>query len=190
MRTAACWPLPVGRPIGSVLVVTTVPIVAGMLLRRRAPASRRARAARRPRRHAVLRRHRGRHLRVASAHHPRQPAVGGTGDPGAQLRVMGLGYGLVTLAGVERGTRSRWRWSAACRTPGWRSSSPSCCCASPSSPVAAVVYALTMNFGALGLCSWHAAGARACSRRRQTSPSRRCPRRGPPTDRPSKWNPS
>ena len=65
--------------------------------------------------------------------------------------VMGLGYGLVTLAGAERRDAVAVAMECGLQNAGLAIFVAIVLLGQPELAVAAVVYALTMNFGALGL---------------------------------------
>ena len=144
--------LPVGRLIGSVLVVTTVPIVAGMLLRRRAPALT-ARAEPLVARVATLFFAAIVVATFVSHRHTILANLLSVGPATLVLNfvVMGLGYGLVMLAGAERRDAVAVAMECGLQNAGLAIFVAIVLLRQPEFAVGAVVYALTMNFGALGL---------------------------------------
>ena len=144
--------LPVGRLIGSVLVVTTVPIVAGMLLRRRAPALT-ARAEPLVARVATLFFAAIVVATFVSHRHTILANLLSVGPATLVLNfvVMGLGYGLVMLAGAERRDAVAVAMECGLQNAGLAIFVAIVLLRQPELAVGAVVYALTMNFGALGL---------------------------------------
>ena len=144
--------LPVGRLIGSVLVVTTLPIVAGMLLRRRAPAFT-VRAEPGIARVATLFFAAIVVATFVSHQHTILANLLSVGPATLVLNfaVMGLGYGLVTLAGAERRDAVAVAMECGLQNAGLAIFVAIVLLRQPELAVGAVVYALTMNFGALGL---------------------------------------
>mgnify|MGYP000955645469 FL=1 len=144
--------LPVGRLIGSVLVVTTLPIVAGMLLRLRAPAFT-ARAEPAIARVATLFFAAIVVATFVSHQHTILANLLSVGPATLVLNfaVMGLGYGLVMLAGAERRDAVAVAMECGLQNAGLAIFVAIVLLRQPELAVGAVVYALTMNFGALGL---------------------------------------
>lgn len=144
--------LPLERLIGSVLVVTTLPIVAGMLLRRQAPAFTRRREAAIGRLAtlffaAIV-------VGIFATHQQtildNLLAVG----PAAlvlNLAAMGGGYALVRLARAAPRDVVAVAMECGLQNAGLAIFVAIVLLRQPALAVAAVVYALTMNFGALGL---------------------------------------
>ena len=144
--------LPVGRLIGSVLVVTTLPIVAGMLLRLRAPAFT-ARAEPAIARVATLFFAAIVVATFVSHQHTILANLLSVGPATLVLNfaVMGLGYGLVMLAGAERRDAVAVAMECGLQNAGLAIFVAIVLLRQPELAVGAVVYALTMTFGALGL---------------------------------------
>ncbi|MBV2264923.1 MAG: bile acid:sodium symporter family protein [Thauera sp.] len=144
--------LPVGRLIGSVLVVTTLPIVAGMLLRRRAPAFT-ARAEPLLARVATLFFAAIVVATFVSHQHTILANLLSVGPATLVLNfvVMGLGYGLVRFAGAECRDAVAVAMECGLQNAGLAIFVAIVLLRQPELAVGAVVYALTMNFGALGL---------------------------------------
>ena len=144
--------LPVGRLIGSVLVVTTLPIVAGMLLRLRAPAFT-ARAEPAIARVATLFFAAIVVATFVSHQHTILANLLSIGPATMVLNfaVLGTAYGLVMLAGAGRRDAVAVAMECGLQNAGLAIFVAIVLLGQPELAVAAVVYALTMNFGALGL---------------------------------------
>ncbi len=144
--------LPVGKLIGSVLVVTTLPIVAGMLMRQRAPALT-VRAERAIGRLATL----FFAVIVVATFVTHQDTIlanllaVGPATLVLNSMVMGIAYALVAAAGGERRDAVAVAMECGLQNAGLAIFVALVLLRQPELAVAAVVYALTMNFGALGL---------------------------------------
>ena len=144
--------LPLGKLIGSVLVVTTLPILAGMLIRRRAPVF--------TLRHEALI---GRLAALFFAAIVLATFVSHQDTILSNLRVIGPAtlvlnfvvmagaYGLVVLIGARRRDGVAVAMECGLQNAGLAIFVAIVLLRQPELAVAAVVYALTMNFGALGL---------------------------------------
>ena len=144
--------LPVGRLIGSVLVVTTLPILAGMALRHRAPGFT-ARSEPLIGRLATLFFAAIVVATFVSHQHTILANLLSIGPATMVLNfaVMGAAYGLVTLAGAGRRDAVAVAMECGLQNAGLAIFVAIVLLGQPELAVAAVVYALTMNFGALGL---------------------------------------
>lgn len=144
--------LPVGKLIGSVLVVTTLPIVAGMLMRQRAPALT-LRAERAIGRLATL----FFAAIVVATFVTHQDTIlanllaVGPATLVLNFTVMGIAYALVAAVGGERRDAVAVAMECGLQNAGLAIFVALVLLRQPELAVAAVVYALTMNFGALGL---------------------------------------
>ena len=144
--------LPVGKLIGSVLVVTTLPILAGMLLRYKAPGFT-ARSEKAIGRLATLffaaivaatfLAHKDTILDNLHAVGPATLVL--------NFGVMGVAYGLVLLVGAARRDAVAVAMECGLQNAGLAIFVSIVLLRQPELAVAGVVYALTMNFGALGL---------------------------------------
>lgn len=144
--------LPVGKLIGSVLVVTTLPILAGMLLRRRAPAFT-VRVEPLIGRMATLFFAAIVVATFVSHQHTILSNLLSVGPATLVLNfaVMGIAYGLTTLAGAGRRDAVAVAMECGLQNAGLAIFVAIVLLRRPELAVAGVVYALTMNFGALGL---------------------------------------
>ena len=144
--------LPVGRLIGSVLVVTTVPILAGMALRHRAPGFT-ARSEPLIGRLATLFFAAIVVATFVSHQHTILANLLSIGPATMVLNfaVLGTAYGLVMLAGADRRDAVAVAMECGLQNAGLAIFVAIVLLGQPELAVAAVVYALTMNFGALGL---------------------------------------
>ena len=144
--------LPVGRLIGSVLVVTTLPILAGMALRHKAPGLT-ARAEPMIGRVATLFFAAIVVATFVSHQHTILANLLSIGPATMALNfaVMGAAYGLVMLAGASGRDAVAVAMECGLQNAGLAIFVAIVLLGQPELAVAAVVYALTMNFGALGL---------------------------------------
>ena len=144
--------LPVGRLIGSVLVVTTLPILAGMALRHRAPGFT-ARSEPLIGRLATLFFAAIVVATFVSHQHTILANLLSIGPATMVLNfaVLGTAYGLVMLAGAGRRDAVAVAMECGLQNAGLAIFVAIVLLGQPELAVAAVVYALTMNFGALGL---------------------------------------
>lgn len=144
--------LPVGRLIGSVLVVTTLPILAGMALRHRAPGFT-ARSEPLIGRLATLFFAAIVVATFVSHQHTILANLLSIGPATMVLNfaVLGTAYGLVMLAGADRRDAVAVAMECGLQNAGLAIFVAIVLLGQPELAVAAVVYALTMNFGALGL---------------------------------------
>ena len=144
--------LPVGRLIGSVLVVTTLPILAGMALRHKAPGLT-ARAEPMIGRVATLFFAAIVVATFVSHQHTILANLLSIGPATMALNfaVMGAAYGLVMLAGASGRDAVAVAMECGLQNAGLAIFVAIVLLRQPELAVAAVVYALTMNFGALGL---------------------------------------
>ena len=144
--------LPVGRLIGSVLVVTTLPILAGMALRHRAPGFT-ARSEPLIGRLATLFFAAIVVATFVSHQHTILANLLSIGPATMVLNfaVLGTAYGLVILAGAGRRDAVAVAMECGLQNAGLAIFVAIVLLGQPELAVAAVVYALTMNFGALGL---------------------------------------
>jgi BASS family bile acid:Na+ symporter len=144
--------LPVGRLIGSVLVVTTLPILAGMLMRSKAPRFT-ARSERLIGRLATLFFAAIVVATFISHQHTILANLLSIGPATLVLNfaVMGAAYWLVTLGGAGRRDAVAVAMECGLQNAGLAIFVAIVLLRQPELAVAAVVYALTMNFGALGL---------------------------------------
>lgn len=144
--------LPVGRLIGSVLVVTTLPILAGMLMRQSAPAFT-ARSEPSIGRLATLFFAVIVVATLVSHQHTILANLLSIGPATLVLNfaVMGGAYALVAVAGGERRDAVAVAMECGLQNAGLAIFVAIVLLGQPELAVAAVVYALTMNFGALGL---------------------------------------
>jgi len=144
--------LPVGTLIGSVLVVTTLPILTGMLLRHKAPAFT-ARAEPLVGRVATL--FFGAIVLATFVSHQQTILSNllsiGPATLVLNFAVMGCAYGLVVLVGAQRRDAVAVAMECGLQNAGLAIFVAVVLLREPELAVAAVVYALTMNFGALGL---------------------------------------
>ncbi|MHB1374016.1 MAG: bile acid:sodium symporter family protein [Thauera sp.] len=151
-QSALLTGLPVGKLIGSVLVVTTLPIVAGMLMRQRAPALT-VRAERAIGRLATLF---FAAIVIATFVSYQDTILAnllavGPATLVLNFVVMGIAYGLVAAARGERRDAVAVAMECGLQNAGLAIFVALVLLRQPELAVAAVVYALTMNFGALGL---------------------------------------
>ena len=144
--------LPVGRLIGSVLVVTTLPILAGMALRHKAPGLT-ARAEPMIGRVATLFFAAIVVATFVSHQHTILANLLSIGPATMALNfaVMGAAYGLVMWAGASGRDAVAVAMECGLQNAGLAIFVAIVLLGQPELAVAAVVYALTMNFGALGL---------------------------------------
>ena len=144
--------LPVGRLIGSVLVVTTLPILAGMALRHKAPGLT-ARGEPMIGRVATLFFAAIVVATFVSHQHTILANLLSIGPATMALNfaVMGAAYGLVMLAGASGRDAVAVAMECGLQNAGLAIFVAIVLLGQPELAVAAVVYALTMNFGALGL---------------------------------------
>ena len=144
--------LPVGRLIGSVLVVTTLPILAGMAMRHKAPGLT-ARAEPMIGRVATLFFAAIVVATFVSHQHTILANLLSIGPATMALNfaVMGAAYGLVMLAGASGRDAVAVAMECGLQNAGLAIFVAIVLLGQPELAVAAVVYALTMNFGALGL---------------------------------------
>ena len=144
--------LPVGRLIGSVLVVTTLPILAGMALRHKAPGLT-ARAEPMIGRVATLFFAAIVVATFVSHQHTILANLLSIGPATMALNfaVMGAADGLVMLAGASGRDAVAVAMECGLQNAGLAIFVAIVLLGQPELAVAAVVYALTMNFGALGL---------------------------------------
>ena len=144
--------LPVGHLIGSVLVVTTLPILAGMALRHKAPGLT-ARAEPMIGRVATLFFAAIVVATFVSHQHTILANLLSIGPATMALNfaVMGAAYGLVMLAGASGRDAVAVAMECGLQNAGLAIFVAIVLLGQPELAVAAVVYALTMNFGALGL---------------------------------------
>ena len=144
--------LPVGRLIGSVLVVTTLPILAGMALRHRAPGFT-ARSEPLIGRLATLFFAAIVVATFVSHQHTILANLLSIGPATMALNfaVMGAAYGLVMLAGASGRDAVAVAMECGLQNAGLAIFVAIVLLRQPELAVGAVVYALTMNFGALGL---------------------------------------
>ena len=144
--------LPVGRLIGSVLVVTTLPILAGMLMRNKAPRFT-ARSERLIGRLATVFFAAIVVATFISHQHTILANLLSIGPATMVLNfaVLGTAYGLVMLAGADRRDAVAVAMECGLQNAGLAIFVAIVLLGQPELAVAAVVYALTMNFGALGL---------------------------------------
>ena len=144
--------LPVGRLIGSVLVVTTLPILAGMLMRNKAPRFT-ARSERLIGRLATVFFAAIVIATFISHQHTILANLLSIGPATMVLNfaVLGTAYGLVMLAGAGRRDAVAVAMECGLQNAGLAIFVAIVLLGQPELAVAAVVYALTMNFGALGL---------------------------------------
>ncbi len=144
--------LPVGRLIGSVLVVTTLPILAGMLMRSKAPRFT-ARSERLIGRLATLFFAAIVVITFLSHQHTILANLRTIGPATLVLNfaVMGAAYGLVVLGGAGRRDAVAVAMECGLQNAGLAIFVAIVLLRQPELAVAPVVYALTMNFGALGL---------------------------------------
>ena len=144
--------LPVGRLIGSVLVVTTLPILAGMALRHRAPGFT-ARSEPLIGRLATLFFAAIVVATFVSHQHTILANLLSIGPATLVLNfaVMGAAYWLVMLGGAGRRDAVAVAMECGLQNAGLAIFVAIVLLRQPELAVAAVVYALTMNFGALGL---------------------------------------
>ena len=144
--------LPVGRLIGSVLVVTTLPILAGMALRHKAPGFT-ARSEPLIGRLATLFFAAIVVATFVSHQHTILANLLSIGPATMVLNfaVLGTAYGLVMLAGAGRRDAVAVAMECGLQNAGLAIFVAIVLLGQPELAVAAVVYALTMNFGALGL---------------------------------------
>jgi len=144
--------LPVGKLIGSVLVVTTLPILAGMLLRHKA-ARLTARAEPLIGRMATL----FFAVIVVATFMTHQHTIlanllsVGPATLALNFAVMGIAYGMVSVAGAGRRDAVAVAMECGLQNAGLAIFVAIVLLRQPELAVAGVVYALTMNFGALGL---------------------------------------
>lgn len=144
--------LPVGKLIGSVLVVTTLPILAGMLLRHKA-ACLTARAEPLIGRMATL----FFAVIVVATFMTHQHTIlanllsVGPATLVLNFAVMGIAYGMVSVVGAERRDAVAVAMECGLQNAGLAIFVAIVLLRQPELAVAGVVYALTMNFGALGL---------------------------------------
>lgn len=144
--------LPVGRLIGSVLLVTTLPVVLGMLARRFLPAF--CGRAERPLGRVATVFFAAIVVGTFAAHRETIVANLATVGPATlalNLAVMALGWGAAWLAGCRRGERVAVAMECGLQNAGLAIFVALGLLHQPALAVAAVVYALVMNFGALGL---------------------------------------
>ena len=144
--------LPVGHLIGSVLVVTTLPILAGMAMRHKAPGLT-ARAEPMIGRVATLFFAAIVVATFVSHQHTILANLLSIGPATMALNfaVMGAAYGLVMLAGASGRDAVAVAMECGLQNAGLAIFVAIVLLGQPELAVAAVVYALTMNFGALGL---------------------------------------
>lgn len=144
--------LPVGRLIGSVLVVTTLPILAGMLMRNKAPRFT-ARSERLIGRLATVFFAAIVVATFISHQHTILANLLSIGPATLVLNfaVMGAAYWLVMLGGAGRRDAVAVAMECGLQNAGLAIFVAIVLLRQPELAVAAVVYALTMNFGALGL---------------------------------------
>ena len=144
--------LPVGRLIGSVLVVTTLPILAGMLMRNKAPRFT-ARSERLIGRLATVFFAAIVIATFISHQHTILANLLSIGPATLVLNfaVMGAAYWLVMLGGAGRRDAVAVAMECGLQNAGLAIFVAIVLLRQPELAVAAVVYALTMNFGALGL---------------------------------------
>ena len=144
--------LPVGHLIGSVLVVTTLPILAGMALRHKAPGLT-ARGEPMIGRVATLFFAAIVVATFVSHQHTILANLLSIGPATMALNfaVMGAAYGLVMLAGASGRDAVAVAMECGLQNAGLAIFVAIVLLGQPELAVAAVVYALTMNFGALGL---------------------------------------
>ena len=144
--------LPVDRLIGSVLVVTTVPILAGMALRHKASGFT-ARSEPLIGRLATL--FFAAIVVAAFVSHQHTILANllsiGPATMVLNFAVLGTAYGLVMLAGADRRDAVAVAMECGLQNAGLAIFVAIVLLGQPELAVAAVVYALTMNFGALGL---------------------------------------
>jgi BASS family bile acid:Na+ symporter len=144
--------LPVGKLIGSVLVVTTLPILAGMLLRHKA-AGLTARAEPLIGRMATL----FFAVIVVATFMTHQHTIlanllsVGPATLALNFAVMGIAYGMVSVVGAARRDAVAVAMECGLQNAGLAIFVAIVLLRQPELAVAGVVYALTMNFGALGL---------------------------------------
>jgi BASS family bile acid:Na+ symporter len=144
--------LPVGKLIGSVLVVTTLPILAGMVLRHKA-ARLTARAEPLIGRMATL----FFAVIVVATFMTHQHTIlanllsVGPATLALNFAVMGIVYGMASVAGAERRDAVAVAMECGLQNAGLAIFVAIVLLRQPELAVAGVVYALTMNFGALGL---------------------------------------
>ena len=150
--TAQLTALPVGKLIGSVLVVTTLPIVAGTLLRHLAPGFT-ARSEKAIGRLATL----FFAVIVAATFFTHKDTIlanlhaVGPATLALNFLAMGCAYGLVVLVGAARRDAVAVAMECGLQNAGLAIFVAIVLLRQPELAVAGVVYALTMNFGAIGL---------------------------------------